>query len=142
MGDSGSLILGYLVTFFAFKFLYINATDYSIGELYHFPAAPATVICVLFIPLFDLVRVAITRIKRGISPFTPDKNHIHHILLRLGLKHNHITMILIAISMLFIALAVFCKDINFWVLIIMSLLSGILLIVLLWRIVDKKDDSQ
>ncbi|MDR1543408.1 MAG: undecaprenyl/decaprenyl-phosphate alpha-N-acetylglucosaminyl 1-phosphate transferase [Prevotellaceae bacterium] len=139
MGDSGSLILGYLLTFFVFNFWEINAKQ-PIAAIFYFPAAPATILCVLFIPLFDIVRVALTRIRHQISPFSPDRNHIHHLLLKLGLKHYQVTIILMAISLLFIALAIFCKDVNIWVQFIMSLLSGGLLIFVLWRIVDKREN--
>ncbi|MDR0829004.1 MAG: undecaprenyl/decaprenyl-phosphate alpha-N-acetylglucosaminyl 1-phosphate transferase [Prevotellaceae bacterium] len=143
MGDSGSLILGYLVTFFAFQFLDINANTLPHDkEVFRFLSAPAALICVLFIPLFDIVRVALTRIKHGISPLNADRNHIHHLLLRLGLNHNQVTAILLSISLLFIALAIFCKDVNMYVLILIALLSGILLIFLLWRLVDKKEENQ
>ncbi|MDR2684580.1 MAG: undecaprenyl/decaprenyl-phosphate alpha-N-acetylglucosaminyl 1-phosphate transferase [Prevotellaceae bacterium] len=139
MGDSGSLVLGYLITFFIFQFLEINAKMPINNEIYRFPYAFATVISVLFIPLFDIFRVAFTRIKHHVSPFSPDRNHIHHLLLRLGLKHKQVTLILLLVSLFFVALAILCKNVNFWVQITISLLSGILLIFLLWRIVDKKE---
>jgi len=137
MGDSGSLMLGYLMTFFVIEFLKINA-EHSISESYHFSAAPAAVICLLFVPLFDIFRVAFTRIKKGISPFSPDKNHIHHLLLGLGLKHRQVTFVLLGVTLIFTALAVFGRNLNIYVIFAMALLIGYLLIFLLWRIVDKK----
>jgi len=136
MGDSGSLVLGYLVTFFVIKFLEINAKSQNL-DIFYFPAAPAAVFCLLFVPLFDIFRVALTRIKKGISPFTPDKNHVHHLLLRLGLAHRQVTFVLLGVTLMFTALAVFGKNLNIYVIFAMALLIGYLLIFLLWRIVEK-----
>jgi len=139
MGDSGALVLGYLVTFFVINFLEFNNKDVSIPEVYRFSSAPASVLCVLFVPLFDIFRVAITRMKKGISPFSPDKNHIHHLLLRLGLKHSQVTFVLLGVELIFIALAVFGRNLNIYVVLAMALLIGYLLIYLLWRIIDIKN---
>ena len=141
MGDSGSLMLGYLITFFIIEFLEINQNrEGIISECYLFLAAPASVICLLFVPLFDIFRVALTRIKKGISPFSPDKNHVHHLLLRLGLKHRQVTMVLLGVTLIFTALAIFGRNLNIYVIFTMALLMGYLMIFLLWRIVDKVKD--
>ena len=143
MGDSGSLMLGYLMTFFVIEFLEIN-TQYLISEeTYSFSAAPAAVICLLFVPLFDILRVALTRMKKGISPFSADKNHIHHLLLGLGLTHRQVTLVLLCVTLIFTALAVFGRHLNIYVLLAMAMLIGFLLIYLLWRIIDnkKKEDA-
>ena len=138
MGDSGSLVLGYLMTFFVIEFLEIN-TKHLISESYVFTAAPVSVICLLFVPLFDIFRVAFTRMKKGISPFTPDKNHVHHLLLRLGLTHRQVTFVLLSVTFIFTALAVLGRNLNIYVLFAMALLMGYLMIFLLWRIVDKRE---
>lgn len=49
----------------------------DVPEKFHMIAAPAVAFTILIIPLFDTLRVMITRIKKGTSPFTADKNHIH-----------------------------------------------------------------
>jgi len=144
MGDSGSLVIGYLVTFFVISFLEINANN-PVPESYKFVSttttpvstAPAAVVCLLFVPLFDIFRVALTRIKKGISPFTPDKNHIHHLLLRLGLAHRQVTFVLLGVTLIFTALAIFGKNLNIYVILAMALLIGYLMIFVLWRSVDK-----
>ena len=72
MGDSGSLLLGYLLTAFVFHFCEINAY-HVVPETLHMSAAPAVAICVLTVPIFDTMRVILTRIKQHRSPFAPDK---------------------------------------------------------------------
>ena len=52
----------------------------------------------------------LTRIKKGVSPFHPDKNHIHHLLLKTGLKHRQVTFVLIVVSLFFIVLGLVAKN--------------------------------
>ena len=137
MGDSGSLMLGYLLTAFVFHFCEINAYG-KVPELYHMDAAPAVAICVLTIPIFDTIRVSLTRIKHGHSPFKPDKNHIHHLLLRTGLKHVQTTCVLLSVSLIFIALAVIGRNWNFWVLLASDFGLATILTVILWRVIDQQ----
>lgn len=85
MGDTGSLIVGYLLSIFAVEFLSLN-----VGYL-HDPSAyfnaPIIVMVLLIVPIFDTLRVFIVRIVKGGSPFIADRNHMHHILIDNGLNH-------------------------------------------------------
>jgi len=137
MGDSGSLLLGYLLTAFIFRFCEQNAY-HVIPEIYHMDAAPAVAICVLTVPIFDTIRVSITRIKQHKSPFNPDKNHIHHLLLSIGLSHIQTTCVLLTVSILFVGLAIIGRNWNFWVLLITDFALATALTLLLWRIINKK----
>ena len=137
MGDSGSLLLGYLLTAFVFRFCEINALG-SIPAQFHMSASPAVAICVLTVPIFDTIRVSITRIKKGLSPFQPDKNHIHHLLLRTGLNHIQTTCILLLISLLFIALGIVGRNWNLWVLLITDFALATVLTLILWRVINTK----
>jgi len=137
MGDSGSLLLGYLLTAFVFHFCEINAY-HIVPETMHMNAAPAVAICVLTVPIFDTIRVSITRIKKHKSPFEPDKNHIHHLLLRTGLNHIQTTSVLLSVSLLFIALGIIGRNWNIWVLLAVDFSIATCLTLLLWRIINKK----
>lgn len=137
MGDSGSLLLGYLITAFVFRFCEQNAY-HVVPEVYHMSAAPAVAICVLTIPIFDTIRVSITRIKQHRSPFQPDKNHIHHLLLRAGLNHIQTTCVLLSVSVLFIGLAVLGRNWNIWLLLFADFALATVLTLILWRILNKK----
>ncbi len=75
MGDTGSLVGGFVVSVLAIQFI----------ELQTSANAPAVAVAILFIPIFDTLKVFIIRILNGCSPFSPDKNHIHHQLLVIGL---------------------------------------------------------
>jgi len=137
MGDSGSLLLGYLLTTFVFRFCEINAY-HEVPEFLHMDAAPAVAICVLTVPIFDTIRVSLTRIKKHRSPFLPDKNHIHHLLLRTGLNHIQTTCVILTVSMLFIGLGILGRNWNMWVLVICDFAIATALTLILWRIINKK----
>ena len=137
MGDSGSLLLGYLITAFVFRFCEQNAY-HLVPEAYQMSAAPAVAICVLTVPIFDTIRVSLTRIKHHCSPFKPDKNHIHHLLLRTGLNHIQTTCVLLSVSVIFIGLAILGRNWNIWLLLGADFALATGLTLLLWRILNKK----
>ena len=72
-------------------------------------AAPAIGFAILIVPLFDTLRIFSLRILNRRSPFSPDRNHIHHFLLELGFNHKMITFVCVAANILFIALAYFLR---------------------------------
>lgn len=136
MGDSGSLLLGYIFNVFIFSFCEINASG-DLPEKYQISAAPAVAFTVLIVPIFDTIRVMITRIKKGYSPFRADRNHVHHLMLSLGLKHRQVTFILMGISAVFIILAVLGRNLSNGVLALVVLIICSLLTKILWTLVDK-----
>ena len=124
MGDIGSLMLGFMLSIFAIKFIELNRISSSI---YSIPAAPAVAIGILILPIFDTIRVFGIRIANGKSPFKADKRHVHHYLLELTGSHRKSTCILLSVNIIFIALAFFLKDLRITVLILMLfVLAGIL----------------
>ena len=77
----------------------------SPGALVPFPASPAIAIAILIIPLFETLRVFSIRIFNRRSPFSPDRNHIHHILLDRGMSHKAVSFVLIVVNIFFVAVA-------------------------------------
>ncbi|MEP6616890.1 MAG: MraY family glycosyltransferase [Ginsengibacter sp.] len=102
MGDTGSLLIGLLNSIFVIKFISV-ASDPNSGL--PLQSAPAIGFAILIVPLFDTLRIFSLRILNRRSPFSPDRNHIHHFLLELGLSHKMITFVCVAANLLFIALA-------------------------------------
>ena len=137
MGDSGSLLLGYLLTIFVFHFCEINAY-HTIPTALQMSAAPAVAFCIFTVPLFDASRVTITRIIHRKSPFEADRNHIHHLLLRTGLNHIQTTCVLLGISLLFIGLGLIGRDWNSWLLLSADIALATLLTHILWHIIHKQ----
>jgi UDP-N-acetylmuramyl pentapeptide phosphotransferase/UDP-N-acetylglucosamine-1-phosphate transferase len=92
MGDTGSLIVGFLLTMFAIKFVQLNiAYRFDPNALF---SAPILAIVVLIVPIFDTLRVFIVRLKDKKSPFVGDRNHLHHILIDSGMTHLQASMVL------------------------------------------------
>lgn len=124
MGDTGSLILGLIVSALIIKFNEFNVTKtfpYAIG------AAPAVSFAIVIVPLIDTLRVMTIRISNGKSPFLADKNHIHHRLLELVPDHFSVTLIILGANIFLIGLALLFNNISFNVTLqfIFILLTGI-----------------
>lgn len=97
MGNTGSLIIGFLLAFFAVRFVNLNAAyRYEPTAFFN---APIIAIVILIVPIFDTLRVFLVRILAGRSPFSADRNHMHHILLDNGLSHARATAVLCGISL-------------------------------------------
>lgn len=102
MGDTGSLLIGLLTSILVIKFINIASSPETGLPL---EASPAIGFVLLMIPLLDTLRVFAIRIFNRRSPFSPDRNHVHHLLLDRGFSHRSITLTLVSINILFIALA-------------------------------------
>lgn len=98
MGDTGSLIIGFLLTMFALKFIQLNI-EYRFNPNASF-SAPILAIVVLIVPIFDTLRVFIIRLKDKKSPFVGDRNHLHHILIDSGMSHFQATVILCTFTLI------------------------------------------
>lgn len=105
MGDTGSLMIGFLLSVTAIRFIEFNRPDNQANLIYTMNSAPAVAAGIMVIPIMDTLRVFFLRLSRGLSPFTADKNHIHHRLLTLGFTHLQISMIMGAVNICFILLA-------------------------------------
>lgn len=110
MGDTGSLIIGFCIAFLTMKFLTI---DYNIASKAPFLIENRIIVAlsILFIPLFDTIRVIGVRLLDGKSPFYPDRNHIHHILIDSGLRHYKASLFLAVINILLMSLVIFLSTI-------------------------------
>jgi UDP-N-acetylmuramyl pentapeptide phosphotransferase/UDP-N-acetylglucosamine-1-phosphate transferase len=102
MGDTGSLLVGFLLSFFSVKFVAFNSDFIYNPNLGN--DSPILVILILIIPLFDTLRVFILRLIEGNSPFKGDRKHMHHILIDLKLSHGQATLLLILFNGLLLAL--------------------------------------
>ncbi|MDQ3846089.1 MAG: undecaprenyl/decaprenyl-phosphate alpha-N-acetylglucosaminyl 1-phosphate transferase, partial [Bacteroidota bacterium] len=88
MGDCGSLLLGLVNAILVIKFIKVADAP---SVIYPIQSAVAVAFSILMVPLTDTLRVFSIRIFHGRSPFTPDRNHIHHLLLDRGLSHKYVT---------------------------------------------------
>lgn len=110
MGDTGSLILGLVNAVLVIRF--INAPlNQQLANL-HFNAAPAMGFAILIVPLFDTLRVFLLRILKRRSPFSPDRNHIHHLLMDAGYKDRTITFACLFFNLVSISMAYFLQPLG------------------------------
>ena len=94
LGDSGSLLLGTLISIYAIIFL---GDNYQLKETFSSNKAILSMIILIY-PLVDLLRVFSIRVVNKKSPFRPDNNHIHHYLLKKGVNHLGICLLISVIS--------------------------------------------
>ena len=102
MGDTGSLILGILLAAVVIKF---NELNFSAPYPFHFNQAPVMALALFIVPVTDTIRIFTIRIYQKKSPFSPDMNHIHHLLIKSGLSHIQASSFLVAYTGLFILMA-------------------------------------
>lgn len=125
MGDTGSMILGFLLAFTAISFIdiFIAKKDHV---FYHLESAPVIAVAILILPIIDTMTVIITRLYHKKSVLSPDKNHIHHKLLNLDLTHKRSTAYIIAYYLFIIVVAYFSRHLNVNVLLSLIMVLGFL----------------
>lgn len=95
MGDAGSQFLGFSIA--TLSIILIEHTQNAMS--------PAVILPLLGLPVLDTSMVMLLRIKEGRSPFSPDRNHIHHKLLSIGLKHYQAVAVIYAVQALIVSTA-------------------------------------
>ncbi len=108
MGDTGSLLIGLITAILVIKFINVSSSPLVKMPL---ESSPAIGFAILMIPLLDTLRVFAIRILiHRRSPFSPDRNHVHHLLLDRGFTHQKVTLTLVSINLFFIAFAYFGRS--------------------------------
>jgi UDP-GlcNAc:undecaprenyl-phosphate GlcNAc-1-phosphate transferase len=123
LGNSGSYLISFLISFYYVKFYntgIINEADF-IG-------------LIMFIPGLDLLRLFFLRIYTGKNPFSPDRNHLHHILLR---KFNYKWSIFLLFSLIGFPLIINYFFHAIFLIIILTILSYALLLIIIRKFKNK-----
>lgn len=108
MGDTGSLLIGMIISVLV---VYFNELNLTAPEPYRIGGAPAVSFAIIIVPLIDTLRVMTIRVGQRRSPFSPDKNHIHHRLLELLNSHLKVTITILLANIFIIAVAI---GLNHW----------------------------
>lgn len=139
MGDTGSLLIGYLIAFLSAKLCMISVS----GPVFDFRGAPIFIFAILFIPLFDAARVFIERMRAGKSPFFPDKTHIHHKFLALGFSHRQtmVSIVLIEVMVIIVDI-VLSQFFDITLLFFANIALGLVMMFILHRIQVKLDEEE
>lgn len=137
MGDTGSLTLGYIVSYFIVKFSCQTESFDPVAD--HFQII---IFSALIVPLFDVMHVIFLRIYKHDNIFQPDKSHIHHFMLQLGLSHTRITCSLLLITIGFVLLNSFLANyLNLTFVLILDILSWISIRYILLYTIKRNDKS-
>ena len=105
MGDAGSLTLGYTLSFVILHYWQKNPVWNP-----YFHNVGIVILSTLVIPMLDVVRVMMSRLRDGRNPFLPDKNHIHHKLMRTGLSGRKTMVTILALSIFIILVNYFVSS--------------------------------
>ncbi|MDD2320999.1 MAG: MraY family glycosyltransferase [Geobacteraceae bacterium] len=100
MGDTGSLVVGFVIAFLAIL------TTQTPGS----GVAPIVVVLILGLPIVDTLRVMGRRILHRKSPFSPDRTHLHHNFLDLGLQHRYTVLAIYGLSIFWATFAVMARN--------------------------------
>lgn len=140
MGDSGSLVIGVIISVLAIG-LIEQDTSLMPEKLQTLPT-PILAMCILVYPLIDTLRIFIVRTLKGQSPFSADKNHIHHRLIRIGLSHAQTVLVLYTYNLIVVAIAVWA-GFNFTIHVALgiSIFSAIALIQIPFLIKPKEEEE-
>jgi UDP-N-acetylmuramyl pentapeptide phosphotransferase/UDP-N-acetylglucosamine-1-phosphate transferase len=129
MGDSGSLLIGFLIAVMAIELVEYDKS--ILPERVLIVSKPLLAMTILVIPLLDTARIFIYRAAKGMSPFRADKNHIHHKLMFLGFGHRGTVVILLSFNIVFIAILFAIRNLDPNIgFVIMSAVSLLALIIL------------
>ena len=113
MGDTGSMLLGFLLAFTCICFIDVFIDKKMQGvPRYHLKSAPVIAIAILILPIIDTLNVIILRLWNKKSPFEADKNHIHHKLLKLDLTHRRSSFYIITYYLFIITVTYFLRHSN------------------------------
>ena len=98
IGDGGSLMMGLVMSSYVVEAIaYRGSLSYTIPEGM---GMVAFTMAVMSVPVFDTLRVMIMRIVRGVSPFHPDKTHLHHLFIDLGFSHIGTTLSVLSLNLI------------------------------------------
>lgn len=111
MGDSGSLTIGAIISVLAFRLIELDTSHFRIEPWQHLNM-PVMAMAIMAYPLIDTLRVFMVRAYNGQSPFTADKNHLHHRILAFGFNHAKTALIIYGYNLSIIVVALFTFPVN------------------------------
>ena len=129
MGDTGSLVVGYVVGFVA---VYMTQKEGA-------SISPMVPVVVLGLPLLDTVWVMSRRVLAGKSPFSADRTHVHHKFLSLGFEHRFTVIIIYGISLFWACCGILLRNLSEFLLLAIYLLTAVCGYVCLRYIMQNKE---
>ncbi|MGL5129721.1 MAG: UDP-N-acetylglucosamine--undecaprenyl-phosphate N-acetylglucosaminephosphotransferase [Aeromonas popoffii] len=102
MGDAGSMLIGFTVIW-----VLLQGTQGPKAQMY-----PVTALWLIAIPLMDMITIMVRRIRKGHSPFKPDREHLHHICLRAGLSPHQALCFICTLALVYAAIGITLESIH------------------------------
>ncbi len=112
MGDSGSLVAGFLMVMMGLRLLPYGLMDEPVAL--NGDQMTLLVVGLLFMPVFDFIRVVVQRLREGKHPMKADKNHAHHLLLNEGLNHKKTSIVLYCAHILLVIVSLLINVFPFY----------------------------
>ncbi|MGL4937297.1 UDP-N-acetylglucosamine--undecaprenyl-phosphate N-acetylglucosaminephosphotransferase [Shewanella sp.] len=102
MGDAGSMLIGFTVIW-----VLLQGTQGPKAQMY-----PVTALWLIAIPLMDMITIMVRRIRKGHSPFKPDREHLHHVCLRAGLSPHQALCFICMLALIYAAVGITLESVN------------------------------
>lgn len=116
MGDAGSTLIGFTIIW-----ILLETTQ---GKTH--PISPVTALWIIAIPLMDMVAIMYRRLRKGMSPFSADRQHIHHLIMRAGFTSRQAFVLITLAAAILAAIGVAAEYAHFipeWVMLVLFLLA-------------------
>ncbi|MDN7129228.1 UDP-N-acetylglucosamine--undecaprenyl-phosphate N-acetylglucosaminephosphotransferase [Pseudidiomarina sp. 1APR75-15] len=143
MGDSGSMLVGFTAVWMLVMLTHPERILESWFEIAPdiVPVRPVAVLWLIAVPLMDMFAIMARRVKKGQSPFKPDREHLHHIFMRAGFNQRQTLGLISSIAAFLLALGLILEWFNVAEVIVLSIFLAIFVLYLLmlkniWRIVS------
>ncbi len=126
MGDTGSLIVGFIISTLTLKFLALSPESYN-SLPFLLENVPLIAISILIVPLFDTARVFTIRLANKKSPFSPDRNHTHHILIDyFKISHQQASFIIGGFNLIFVIFFIILGSSSYNLYLVIALIATVL----------------
>lgn len=116
MGDAGSTLIGFTIIW-----ILLETTQ---GKTH--PISPVTALWIIAIPLMDMVAITYRRLRKGMSPFSPDRQHIHHLIMRAGFSSRQAFVLITLAAAILASIGVVTEYLHFipeWIMLALFLLA-------------------
>ncbi|WP_405208872.1 MraY family glycosyltransferase [Aquimarina sp. LLG6339-5] len=128
MGDTGSLIVGFIISVLTLRFLALSPESYD-SLPFLLENVPLIAISILIVPLFDTARVFTIRVANKRSPFSPDRNHTHHILIDyFKISHQQASFIIGGFNLVFVILFVILGSTSYNIYLVIALITTVIIL--------------
>jgi len=131
LGDTGSMLIGFLLSVLVIRFL--NMSQTCISTVCNSDFAIPFAFALLFVPVFDSIRICLIRMYNGKSIFRADSNHVHHKVLKLTSSHLKASLIILSVNIAVISYTYLLRDLGSFFLIASLIIFGTIFSILLGR---------